>query len=131
MVGLIWFVQVVHYPLKREVGEATFQRYQDAHMQRTSWVVGPPMLIEAFTALALPFVLSSPAAQIAAWVGVVLLAAVWVSTALLQVPAHARLQAGFDLAAHGRLVRGNWFRTAGWTVRSGIAMGLLWTAAFS
>ena len=131
MVGLIWFVQVVHYPLKREVGAAAFQRYQDAHMQRTSWVVGPPMLIEAFTALVLPFVLSAPAAQMVAWIGVVLLAAVWASTALLQVPAHARLQVGFDLAAHGKLVRGNWLRTVGWTCRGGIAMSLLWMTAFS
>ena len=50
MTGLIWFVQVVHYPLKASVGSATFATYQARHVERTGWVVGPPMLIEAATA---------------------------------------------------------------------------------
>ena len=51
MTGLIWCVQLVHYPLFRAVGEPGYAAYQDAHMRLTTLVVGPLMLLEAATAL--------------------------------------------------------------------------------
>jgi hypothetical protein len=50
MVGLIWFVQVVHYPLFSRVGSDAFVPYAAAHGVLTTWVVGPPMLLEFATA---------------------------------------------------------------------------------
>jgi sterol desaturase/sphingolipid hydroxylase (fatty acid hydroxylase superfamily) len=54
MVGLIWFVQVVHYPLFAAVpaGEP-FAAYHRQHVRRTTWVVAPVMLVELVTAVAL------------------------------------------------------------------------------
>ncbi|HEX2205610.1 MAG TPA: hypothetical protein VHG91_20025 [Longimicrobium sp.] len=49
---------------------------------------------------------------------------VWLSTALLQVPMHGRLERGFDAAAHRRLVATNWVRTVAWTARGVL---LLWS----
>jgi hypothetical protein len=118
MAGLIWFVQVVHYPLFSAVGEEAFQSYQQRHMSLTSYVVGPPMLLEAATA---GFLLYRPVAGLPDWMpwaGIALLGAVWLSTAFLQVPMHEKLLGGFDSSAHGPLVSWNWIRTAGWTLRS-------------
>ena len=53
MVGLIWFVQIVHYPLFGSVGRGGFAGYSQAHSRLTGFVVGPPMLVEAGTAVAL------------------------------------------------------------------------------
>ena len=39
MTGLIWFVQVVHYPLFSEVEPGDFLRYHAAHPRRTTRVV--------------------------------------------------------------------------------------------
>lgn len=47
MVGLIWFVQIVHYPLFKSVGESEFVEYQLQHQKLTTWVVAGPMLLEA------------------------------------------------------------------------------------
>jgi hypothetical protein len=55
MVGVIWFVQVVHYPLFSRVGPEKFSLYSEAHSRLTTYVVGPPMLAEASTALLLVF----------------------------------------------------------------------------
>ena len=44
MVGLIWFVQVVHYPLFGSVGREGFAGYSQAHSRLTGFVVGLPML---------------------------------------------------------------------------------------
>ena len=52
MVGLVWFVQVVHYPLFGRVGEDEFVAYS----RLTGWVVGPPMLLEAATTTAPLFI---------------------------------------------------------------------------
>ena len=53
MVGLIWFVQVVHYPLFSKVGAEGFAAYEASHASRTTWVVAPPMLIEVVTSVLL------------------------------------------------------------------------------
>lgn len=46
MVGLIWFVQVMHYPLSAAVGSDGFVRYERLHQRRTSLAVGPLMAVQ-------------------------------------------------------------------------------------
>jgi hypothetical protein len=124
MTGLIWFVQVVHYPLLARVGPASFVEYERVHVQRTQWVVAPAMLIEAATATLLPFFSPTQPGRVLAWAGLALLAAVWISTALLQVPCHRRLAHGFDADVVRRLVATNWIRTVCWTLRLLVALAL-------
>jgi uncharacterized membrane protein len=122
MTGLIWFVQVVHYPLFSRVGEAGYRQYQVAHQNLTSLVVGPAMLAELLTAVWLVWADGRDAWR---WVGLAAVAALWASTALVQMPLHASLAAGFDAEAHGRLVASNWVRTVLWTGRSGLVLWLI------
>ena len=127
MVGLIWFVQIVHYPLFGRVGGDGFADYSTAHSRLTGLVVGPPMLVEAATAAAL---VARPPGSVPFWLpllGLVLLAVVWLSTAFLQSPQHGVLGRGFVAASHRLLVASNWIRTVCWTGR-GILV-LLMTAA--
>jgi hypothetical protein len=121
MTGLIWFVQVVHYPLFAGVGDAAFTRYEADHMRRTTWVVGPAMLAEAALASFIGWSTATPLA----WAGLALLAFIWVSTWLLQVPCHNRLCGGFERAVARRLVSTNWLRTIGWSARCVIASLML------
>ena len=46
MVGLIWFVQVVHYPLFDQVGRDGFRQYEQSHQRLTTLVVAPLMLTD-------------------------------------------------------------------------------------
>ncbi len=121
MTGLIWFVQLVHYPLMNRVDRGRFADFEKAHQQRTGFIVAPMMLIELITALLLLWLQPDAFTTI----GMVLLAVIWLSTALLQVPAHRRLEQGFDAAAHERLVQTNWLRTVAWSLRSLIALAML------
>lgn len=122
MVGLIWFVQVVHYPLLARVGSDRFTDYEAAHVRLTSWVVGPPMIIEAATAAALVWRPPAPVWPGLCWSGLVLLLLIWASTGLLQVPRHNALATGFDATHHGTLVVTNWARTVAWTLRGGLVL---------
>jgi hypothetical protein len=125
MTGLIWFVQLVHYPLMSRVGRDGFADYENAHTRQTSWAVGPPMLAEAATSILIAMQPPAGIPAAGAWLGLGLLAAVWVSTGLLQVPQHRRLSQGFDEAAHRRLVATNWIRVVLWTARGGLVLSWL------
>ena len=91
MVGLIWFVQVVHYPLFAGVGETGFAAYEARHQRLTTFVVLPPMLVELVSALAIAVLLPAGVSRPLALVGVGLVGLIWASTFLLQVPCHAKL----------------------------------------
>ena len=121
MVGVIWFVQIVHYPLYSRVGAAGFAEYERRHTRRTGWVVGIPMLAELGASAALAWRSGGALASC----GLALLVIIWLCTWLLQVPAHRRLECGFDAATQRRLVRTNWLRTLAWSGRGGIALALL------
>jgi hypothetical protein len=125
MAGLIWFVQLVHYPLFLFVGASDFARYEREHTRRVTWVVAPLMAIEALTAIVLVILVAGINMRVAAIVGLLLLVAIWASTALLQVPCHRKLSTGFDLSTARRLVTTNWMRTLAWTARAGVAMFML------
>jgi hypothetical protein len=124
MVGVIWFVQVVHYPLMGQVGSAEAVAYEREHSRLTGWVVGPPMLAELFTGMLLVWfrVLGIPAWQI--WAGLLLIAIIWASTWALQIPCHNRLSQVFNAADHHRLVSTNWIRTVCWTLRGLLVLGM-------
>ncbi len=125
MAGLIWFVQLVHYPLMRRVGREGYDVYQAQHARRTAWAVGPAMLTELACAV---WLVALPPAELGRGLplaGLVLLAVIWLSTARLQVPCHRKLAHGFDPAVHRRLVLGNWLRTAAWSARGVIALAMI------
>ena len=84
MVGVIWFVQVVHYPLMSRVGPQGFRRYEEAHRVRTSWVVVPLMLTELAANLLLLWIPNGLSIKLIG-LGLVLLLVIWSSTFLLQV----------------------------------------------
>lgn len=128
LTGLIWFVQVVHYPLFAAVGESEFARYEALHVRRTGYVVMPLMLTELVTAAWLAYRPPAPDSAWATFTGLALLTAVWLSTAFGQVPCHRRLESGFDAATVGRLVATNWLRTVAWTARAVLALYLVGAA---
>ena len=117
MVGLIWFVQIVHYPLFAAVPETGFGAYHKQHVRRTTWVVAPLMLIELATSLSLLWLRPIGAPAWLPWLGVALLAIAWGSTWRLQIPRHNELAVCYAPHAHSGLCRTNWLRTVAWTAR--------------
>jgi hypothetical protein len=125
LTGLIWCIQVVHYPLFAAVGRDEFTRYEADHARLITLVVGPLMLVELAAALWLAAVRPAGVPAWMAWTGLALVAAIWLSTAAIQVPCHAKLAAGFDAEVHARLVSSNWIRTVAWTARGLLALAMI------
>ena len=125
MAGLIVFIQIVHYPLMAMVGDSTWVAYERAHTVRTGWVVIPPMLAELLSALWIFADPSNERVRGIAGFGIVLLACIWLSTAICQAPAHRQLSLAYDDEVHLWLVRSNWIRTFAWLARVPIAVSLV------
>lgn len=125
MTGLIWTIQVVHYPLFSLVGEDGFTAYQSAHSSRISWLLLGPWAVQG---IATAWLLVARPIGVPWWLviaGALLAAATVGVTLLLSVPQHEALGGGFDAAAHARLVRTNWWRTAAWTGHAVVAVASL------
>ena len=103
MVGLIWFVQVVHYPLFAQVGSAGFCRLRTAALTKHH-LGGRDHRCSSNWSRRWPSSGAGSVGNPLSWAGLTLLAIIWGSTWPLQVPAHARLERGFDAATHRRLV---------------------------
>jgi hypothetical protein len=121
LTGLIWFVQIVHYPIFRKVPASHFGAYHAAHTFTTSQVVALPMLIELGIG---GWLVLQPVPANLRWVSYAAYACViliWAITFGVAVPLHNRLTAaGYDEAVINRLVAANWARTVGWTVRTAL-----------
>lgn len=116
MAGLIWFVQVVHYPSFLDMEDSNFQQLHKNHVVRTGLVVVPPMLVElASSAMLVFFYTELPLIN---GVGFSLVLAIWLSTFLLQAPTHNRLQKKIDRSLVLRLIRTNWIRTVLWSLKA-------------
>ncbi|MCA8832316.1 hypothetical protein [Hymenobacter pini] len=126
LTGLIWTVQLVHYPGFAHVAADKFPVFHRQHANRISWVVMGPMLLEL--ALAGWLAWQAPAWWGAArWGQLLLVLVAWAGTFGLSVPFHNRLSAhGYNYVAIDGLVRTNWPRTLAWTLRTGLLGWLLW-----
>ena len=125
LTGMIWTIQVVHYPLFALVGQDRFPAYEAAHSARITAVIALPWAVQGLTTLALLLVPPAGLPRGLVWTAAVLAALPVVVTVLASVPAHSALGEGFDAAAHARLVTTNWLRTAAWTLHSAVAVGML------
>jgi len=117
MTGLIWLIQIVHYPLFNKVGVAEFPLYHALHSKLISFIVMPVMIFELLSLAVLimgfddfhlldKIILSSS------------LFIIWATTFFFSVPAHNELANGFSEAQYQKLVWTNWFRTFFWTLKS-------------
>jgi hypothetical protein len=117
MTGVIWFVQIVHYPLFSSIDESDFLSFHREHTKKTTWIVGPPMMFELFSSvLALYFSVDLPLLIRIISFSIVVL--IFVSTAFIQVPIHDKLGSGKKSDLINKLVLTNWIRTFLWTLKS-------------
>lgn len=126
LTGLIWMVQVVHYPGLALLGKAEFPRYHAAHTRRMGYVVGAPMVLELALAGWLAWAGRGALPHGAGWWGLGLVIFVWAVTFFISVPFHNLLEAsGYHYITLDGLTRTNWLRTLAWTARLLLLGGLL------
>jgi heme/copper-type cytochrome/quinol oxidase subunit 4 len=128
--GVIWFVQTVHYPLFRRIGDYEFTDYHRRHTRFTGVLVGPAMVAELLTAIALVLMAPGIFSQWQFAVSLGLLALIWISTFLVQMPLHRQIRSESYPLLLRRLVKTNWIRTVGWSGRA-LLLSWLWMQRFA
>ena len=119
MVGLIWTIHYVHYPLFANVGESTYASFQAAHVERIGKLLFVPWLTEGITligVLALAFLGGHKVLRVPAVINGAAMAVVLVISGFWSAPAHAKLADGFDTSIHDQLMTVNLIRAIAWSV---------------
>ncbi len=119
MVGLIWTIHYVHYPLFAYVGESTYVSFQAEHVARIGRLLFVPWLTEGVTLLgilALAFLGGRTDWRVPAVINGAAMAVVLVISGFWSAPAHAKLADGFDKSVHDQLMTVNLIRTMAWSV---------------
>ena len=125
MVGLIWFIQIVHYPLFKYVDKYDFQLYHNGHSMMITPLVGTVMIIELISSILLVVFPPKNVSVTIPIIGVILVFIIWASTAFLQIPQHNALANAYELKAYNLLVQTNWIRTIAWSMRGFLLLYML------
>ena len=115
MVGVIWVIQLVHYPSFHFVELKQYTTFQRFHMARISYGVIPAMLNELFTLILIVFSMDQIDTLVVA--SAILLIFIWLMTAVFFSGVHQKLTLGYDQTVVDKLIKLNWGRTLLWTLR--------------
>lgn len=117
MTGVIWLIQLIHYPSFLYIREDQFQIFIRKHQSRMSWIVVAPMFLEWIT-LILILKNIHDSTQYFLWIfNMVALIGIWISTFAIQVPIHQKLLQHCSPILMARLIQTNWIRTILWSLR--------------
>ena len=116
MVGVIWVIQLVHYPSFRFTDREKYVSFQIFHMRNISFIVVPVMILEFLSGLLLVLYHSNQESLLR--ISFILLLIIWLVTALFFAQIHQKLSKGYDETLVRNLVSLNWIRTLLWTIRT-------------
>jgi hypothetical protein len=114
MTGVIWTIQIIHYPSFIFVSENQFQKFHRFHTKNITFVVLPIMLLELSMGVALTILLPDSFLH---WLNLLVLLLIWISTFFISVPLHNQLSQEHNIKVIEQLVLTNWVRTFLWSAR--------------
>ena len=115
MTGVIWVIQIVHYPSFHFIEKELYTAFQKFHMNKISIIVIPIMLAELITGIMLFLDKSSKSPFLT--ISIIILVLIWLITGVFFTKAHNELIAGYQELVVNQLVAMNWIRTLLWTLR--------------
>lgn len=121
MCGVIWIIQLIHYPSFAQLSSNHFQQFHLQHTNMMSLLVGPVMVLELFISI---WILTSEK-DILTVLNLVVVIGLWLLTFLVSVPLHNKLSQGQDSETIQKLILTNWPRTVLWTIRPVISTVIL------
>ena len=114
MTGVIWVIQLVHYPSFRYIDKDHWEAFYEQHMKGITLIVLPVMTLELITTIIYFY-------QDFYWLSfgsLLLVMIIWLSTFFIQVPLHNGIRSNRDSITICELVKTNWIRTLAWSVNT-------------
>ena len=114
LTGVIWTIQIVHYPSFHYIDKLSFVNFHQFHERRISIIVMPLMILELISSVALFF---NDMSNHTFLLNLIVVGLIWCSTFFIQVPIHNILSQKKDNTMIEKLVNTNWIRTFLWSMR--------------
>ena len=114
LTGVIWTIQIVHYPSFHYIDKLSFVNFHQFHERRISIIVMPLMILELISSVALYF---NDMSNHTFLLNLIIVGLIWCSTFFIQVPIHNILSQKKDNMMIEKLVNTNWIRTFLWSMR--------------
>jgi hypothetical protein len=113
MCGIIWLIQLVHYPSFRFIEKKDFVHFEFFHTKWITFIVMPMMILEIILQAYLVWKFPTQSYLITTC----LLIIIWFTTFLFSVPVHNKLSSAKDDVLIDKLIHTNWIRTFCWSAR--------------
>lgn len=110
MTGVIWIIQLVHYPSFHFVEKSSWSAFHQFHTFWITPVVAPMMLLQLVSSFFLE--------GASRWIFVGLSLTVFAVTFMVSVPLHQKLEKAYDENTVVKLIQTNWIRTLAWSAHS-------------
>jgi hypothetical protein len=115
MVGVIWVIQLIHYPSFHFIKKSKYSKFQQFHMNRISIIVIPTMIIEIISGLLIFW--SVFHSNIFFISSLFILISIWGITFIFFTKMHQGLVFGYNQEIVNKLILINWSRTLLWSLR--------------
>lgn len=124
LLGILWFVQVVHYPLFRRIKE-NFVQYERANLRKTAALLLPLLFIDLITNVMLVISLEKGPYTFLISFALAMNIITWFSAFFFQIEQHHELSMHFSKNIIHKLVKTNWVSTIAWTVKAALIFTLV------
>lgn len=116
LLGILWFVQLIHYPLYGKIKE-DFVKYEKEHIKRTTLFLTPLIILDLLLNTFLVIKLSSQNCGLMLGFSLAFNVMTWLSTFSFQVEQHKKLSVKFSRKVVSDLIKTCWIRTSFWTIK--------------
>ena len=125
LTGLIWVIQLVHYPMFQFLDLKNYSKAMQFHQQRISLIVMPLMLFELISGVYLAHAQWATLSGFHA-INIAFLLIIWVHTFGLMVPFHQTMSIQLNTSLLQKTLQHHWIRTLAWSAKSVLWGAILW-----
>ncbi len=125
MTGIIWLIQLTHYPSFRYVEMKAWPQFHTFHTGSITLVVAPLMMAQLLSSITLLFSPLFLNYKFLLIINLALVCVVFIATAFISVPIHNKIAEFFDSSLIESLILTNWIRTISWTLNSVLLIYLI------
>jgi hypothetical protein len=117
MVGVIWVIQLVHYPSFYFIKQKNYKSFQNFHMKNITYIVFPIMSIELFSGFFLVLIFEDSKILSVLYFSLFFLLSNWALTGIIFTRLHSELLEGYNKLIIKNMIKWNWIRTLFWSIR--------------
>jgi len=115
--GVLWFVQLVHYPLFNEIPAKNMVNYGYYHIQKISGIINLLFIVDFTTIVFLLLLVNSDLSATLMIINIAIFGFIVILTRITFLPIHQKLSKNPNSFLISKLINLNWIRTLVWSLK--------------